>query len=210
MRPNHEQLHELLGIVYQPFQDALTYACGEAASATEFRPLDRDRKQLFSNMVRAKAYDYFRMNPIDGLELDEQAHRNMNPVVLHDVASGMEIRLIRLASYPHRYSTPQIPGLAQDPAMTDFEGLFPIDSTDPGTVGVAWKTPKFDQDRKPIGPIELTAIRTQPGTKLRDGKADFVARLHGPEHLAIPEAAFDPNDYDYDYDFILEDQENAE
>lgn len=208
MRPNREQLLELLGPIYQPFQDALTYACGEAARKTQLRPLDSDRKQLLSAMVRAIVFDYFRANPIHGFELDKQAHKNMNPVVLRETTSGMEIRLIRLTSINQRATTPQIPGLAQDPTMADVEGLFPIDSTDPGTVGIAWRTPKFDQDLNPIGPIELTAVRTQPGTKLREGKADFMAPLHGPEHLIIPEAAFDPNDYDYD--FTLENQEDAE
>lgn len=208
MRPNREQLLELLDTVYLPFQDAITYACGEAARETQFRPLDADRKQLFSAMVRAIVFDYFRANPIPGFGLDEQAHRNMNPVVLREITSGMEIRLIRLTSINQRATTPQIPGLAQDLALTTDESLFPVEISDPGTVGIAWETPQFDAENNPIGPIVLTAIRTQPGTKLRDGKADFMARLHGPEHLAIPEAAFDPNDYDYD--FTLENQENAE
>lgn len=205
MRHTPEQLHDLLNPFTQHFHDALYAGCRAAGRSGLGRVLGPDKKSMFSHAVRSEAYEYLRANPLDDFELSAKHHRFNQAVVLHH-KSGLELRIVRLASFHPSLDQP-ITGLSEDPAITRAITTLNLQFQAPGVVGISWERPDFE-GKEPVGQIPLTAIRSVEGRKLRDGRADAIIPLHGTSSL-IPEFGFDPDLADTRFKIEEEDTDDA-
>lgn len=206
MRHTRTELHDLFAPHAQQLQDAVFAGCLRAYNSNLSNLLDPSKKALFSHIVRSEAYEYLRLNPLDGFELDSASHPQNQAVVLIHQESGLEARLVKLIG-----TTPQdtpLPHIDEDPAITPFLFGTDLQFQKPGVVAISWERPTIT-DEGPSAPIPLTIIRAAPDTRLRQGIADAVIPLSASSTL-IPKASFDPNLADSRFMFEEEDTANDE
>lgn len=207
MRHTREELAELLLPLAPQVVDAV--GAGIAAAARSRVPMLRapHKRALYSHVVRSGIYDYLEKNPLEGFPLKKRAHRlNQSVALSHE--SGLEARFAKLRNLSVAPSIGPIPRIDEDPAIA--EALFQLEHQfqEPGLVIFSWDRPRLDPDGYPAEEIKVFAVRTAPGTKLKDGSADVIIPLSA-QVQTIPDEAFDPNEDDVN-NYQFSEEEDAD
>lgn len=197
MRLNQSELEELMLPYRQHFHDAIYAGCEEAGKSDNLNILAPNKKAFFSHLVRSVTYDYLKANPLDGFTLDDDAHK-LNQAVVLTHESGLELRIMRLASFTPSINSP-IHGINEALATSLTIPQLDLQLQSPGVAAISWETPAF-HNGAPVGEIPLTFIRAVEGTKLREGRADVAFSLYGTSTL-IPECSFNPDVADSTFTF---------